>query len=219
MAWSNIGGGGGENVSAEVAVQTPLIQQIREAIVGKATLANATADKIVKGFSAYVGQELVNGTLDPETLKKGNYVWKELTAEGGTFRKYVVSDSESAYPDGGEKDGYWYERVVEGVAGVDFGTVTMASNRPSVTVEHDLGVVPSYVTIILKTPWFVESQDAIIMCGSSGYMTDSQVSAEQNRGSLDGTYYELTENSITFKRYNTYQSYYENFEYIWFAIA
>ena len=67
MAWSNIGGGGGENVTAEVAEQTPLIQQIRETIVGKATLANATPDKIVKGYSAYVGQELVNGTLEPLT--------------------------------------------------------------------------------------------------------------------------------------------------------
>ena len=67
MTWFRAGGGGGEDVSEEVAVQTPLIQQIREAIVGKATLANATADKILKGYSAYVGQELVNGTLEPLT--------------------------------------------------------------------------------------------------------------------------------------------------------
>lgn len=66
MTWFRVhGGGGGEDVSEEVAVQTPLIQQIREMIVGKATDANATEDKIVKGYSAYVGQKLVNGNLEP----------------------------------------------------------------------------------------------------------------------------------------------------------
>ena len=28
------------------------------------------------------------------------------------FLDYIVSDKETAYPDGGEKDGYWYERVL-----------------------------------------------------------------------------------------------------------
>lgn len=68
MTWFRVhGGGSGEDVSEEVAVQTPLIQQIREAIVGKATEANATAEHIEVGYSAYVGQVLIDGTLEPLT--------------------------------------------------------------------------------------------------------------------------------------------------------
>lgn len=51
-----------EDVTPEVTAQTPVITQILEGLVGKAQGANATADKILKGYSAYVGQELVEGT-------------------------------------------------------------------------------------------------------------------------------------------------------------
>ena len=51
-----------EDVTAEVNAQLPIVKNIKEALVGKATGANATADKILEGYSAYVGQELVVGT-------------------------------------------------------------------------------------------------------------------------------------------------------------
>ena len=51
-----------EDVTPEVTAQTPVITQILEGLVGKAQGANATADKILEGYSAYVGQELVEGT-------------------------------------------------------------------------------------------------------------------------------------------------------------
>lgn len=57
---SNIGG---ENLNTQLTAQETLIQTITESLVGKATLANATADKILEGFCAYVGQQLVQGTL------------------------------------------------------------------------------------------------------------------------------------------------------------
>lgn len=54
MAWSNIGGGG-ENVTAEVQVQTPLIDQIMTALIGKVgDDANATAETILEGYKAWV---------------------------------------------------------------------------------------------------------------------------------------------------------------------
>ena len=59
---SNIGG---ENLNAQLTAQETLIQTITESLVGKATLANATADKILEGFCAYVGQQLIQGTLKP----------------------------------------------------------------------------------------------------------------------------------------------------------
>ncbi len=54
---------GGENVTPEVTTQTPIIQNITEALVGKAQGATATADKILEGYSAYVGGVLINGTM------------------------------------------------------------------------------------------------------------------------------------------------------------
>lgn len=60
--------GGGENVKAEVEYQTPVITQILEGLVGKAQGANATADKILEGYSAYVGQKLLEGTAKPLDL-------------------------------------------------------------------------------------------------------------------------------------------------------
>ena len=56
--------GGGENVTPEVTAQTPLVTEILESLVGKVTLANATAETILEGYSAYVGQELIKGTLE-----------------------------------------------------------------------------------------------------------------------------------------------------------
>ena len=41
--------------------------------------------------------------------------------------------------------------MVEGVAGVDFGEVTISSNSvTSITVAHNLGVVPSWVALVPK---------------------------------------------------------------------
>ena len=44
-----------------------------------------------------------------ENRGAGQYVWKKLTAEGGELVNYVINDDETAYPDGAEQDGYWYE--------------------------------------------------------------------------------------------------------------
>lgn len=46
--------------------------------------------------------------------REGQFVWKQLTAEGGDFVNFVVADTEDAYPDGGMQDGYWYEMVKGG---------------------------------------------------------------------------------------------------------
>lgn len=56
---------GGEDVTPEVNEQTVIIQDIMESLVGKVYGANATAETILKGYSAYVHQKLVEGTLEP----------------------------------------------------------------------------------------------------------------------------------------------------------
>ena len=53
---------GGVDMATPVNAQTVTIEQIQESLVGKAQGANATADKILEGYSAYVGQELLHGT-------------------------------------------------------------------------------------------------------------------------------------------------------------
>lgn len=55
---------GGEDVTPEVNEQTVIIQDIMEALVGKVYGANATAETILKGYSAYVHQNLVEGTME-----------------------------------------------------------------------------------------------------------------------------------------------------------
>lgn len=60
---------GGENVTPEVTTQTPIIQNITEALVGKAQGATATAETILKGFSAYVNGKLVDGAYEPISLE------------------------------------------------------------------------------------------------------------------------------------------------------
>ena len=63
------------------------------------------------------------------------------------FFDYVVSDKETAYPDGGEKGGYWYERADGN--NVVFGACTPSSDT-YFRIEHDLGQKPDWF-IIVKT--------------------------------------------------------------------
>ena len=88
---------------------------------------------------------------------EGLYVWKKLSAQGGDFIDYVVSDKETAYPDGGEKGGYWYEKVSEGLdlSALGFtmcetGEITLASSDVKLTINHSLGVKPKAVYIKAK---------------------------------------------------------------------
>lgn len=71
-----------------------------------------------------------------------------------TFLDYIVSDKETAYPDGGEKGGYWYEKVgddlfskLTGASKVAIDEFTSAStmnitptSKPN--ISHSLGVKP-----------------------------------------------------------------------------
>ena len=68
------------------------------------------------------------------------------------FLGYIVSDKETAYPDGGEKGGYWYERVVEGITPEMFGatkkeeqTFTVSSSANEKIITHSLGEIPKLV--------------------------------------------------------------------------
>lgn len=185
MAWSNIGGSG-ENVKPEVDIQTPLIEDIKEILVGKATGANATADTILEGYSAYVGQELVVGKYKPHGL----YVWKKYEYESSTvgdFVDYVVSDTETAYPDGGMQGGYWYEKVVDGIPlsvfesskyAIDTFTLTSDTQAMDYSISHSLGSTPKFVFLkIDNMPTGSGAINVILNFVCTTYLTLSNMSA------------------------------------------
>ena len=74
----------------------------------------------------------------------------ELIYEKSDFIDFVVSDQETAYPDGGTQDGYWYEKVVEGLQG-EYYEVIPTSDTATIMISHTLGVTPSKILVISKT--------------------------------------------------------------------
>lgn len=89
------GGGGGENVTAEVKVQTPLVTEIAEMI----------AASVVR--------------------PAGTNLWAKFTEEGGAFVELVLSSDPDAYPEGVGEDGYFYQKMVGVVGTDDKGTYVM----------------------------------------------------------------------------------------------
>ena len=83
---------------------------------------------------------------------------KVLSEEIKEFLDYVVSDKETAYPDGGEKGGYWYEKVIEGInlksifnlTDIAVDTFTPTSNLDSINIPHSLGKVPKVALIVAR---------------------------------------------------------------------
>lgn len=92
-----------------------------------------------------------------DDVKNGRYVWGKYDAKGGTLLSYTVSDSETAYPDGGEKDGFWYERAREGIPlppgytkfAVD-KVVYPSDKSGTVTMPHSLGVIPRIALLTVE---------------------------------------------------------------------
>lgn len=113
--------------------------------------------------------------------REGQYVWKKLTAEGGEFVGYAVSDDPSAYPDGGEQDGYWYE-MLAGNSDIDCGVFTPSSNIKEIVIEHNLGVIPSEFQI--ATPVTLNANNRIMLVNNTNllYITNASNRTVTNTG-------------------------------------
>ena len=120
-----------------------------------------------------------------------------------TFVNYVVSDKETAYPDGGEKGGYYYEKVGEGfdpsILGCtkfETGTVTLASESTTLSIPHSLGIIPKFV--LLNAPDYSAGYGVYKLAGllKSDGMYYSGVMYNQSTESLTSEYY-LYANSTT----------------------
>ena len=143
-----------EDVTPEVTAQTPVITQIAENLGVTITTPSGTNKQILQGNNA----NLLN--IKNNAKKEGVYVWKKLTAEGGTFVDYVVDNNESKYPDGGTQGGYWYERMKEGITPEMFGCTKMAIDNVTYSsdqsgdrwdglrVNHSLGTVPKFSILL-----------------------------------------------------------------------
>lgn len=92
------------------------------------------------------------------------------------FVGYVVSDNESAYPDDGEKDGYWYERVLGEIGIIEkfFGcteyvedtfTLSQSAGIEDVTVNHSLGKIPKLIFIYTENYSFPSDGNYYLMYG------------------------------------------------------
>lgn len=95
---------------------------------------------------------------------------------------------------------------IGGAKGIDFGEVQVSSGSSSVTVNHKLGVTPSFVALIPKTFNYGSYTDFININGQIGYRT--------SRFYYTTVTNTVTDNSITFA---AFQGYYAN-TYYWIAI-
>ena len=192
----------------------------------------ATLKEIFEGNTADIleATELLKVLGDRE----GQFVWKKLTAQNGTFVDYVTADSADAYPNGGTQDGYWYElfdplilipeniregvdiwgvigAMSEGVSGIDFGMVTPSGDVGSVTVAHNLKSTPAWVALIpvLYATQNGSSKTLVNMDGQTLYYASS------NHKKSTGT---ITKDAskVTFNSTSGYV--FKNTSYYWFAV-
>ena len=101
---------------------------------------------------------------------KGRYAWNKLDAKGGNFIDYVVANDEGKYPDGGEQGGFWYERVVEGVAGIEIIPITLSAETAPITVNHTVKGAKRAVLLPAGTTY---SQYQIVM----GYIANETIAS------------------------------------------
>lgn len=119
----------------------------------------------------------------PKISSSGLYVWKKLSAKGGTFIDYVVSDSTDAYPDGGTQGGYWYEKVKNFMFGLikeAHGSFIPSSNSKSYSITHNLGSKPKFIVIytdasLLGKQYAIRSIQCVNRYSYDGTSTDNSM--------------------------------------------
>ena len=184
-----------EDVTPEVTAQTPMISQILSNLGFTADSASGTNKQKLQTNNA-------NLAKIEDYLPHGVYVWKKLTAQGGDFVNFVVSDSETAYPDGGTQDGYWYEKVVEGIPLSQLGftkfaidTVKYTSRTPckNYPINHSLGEKPKIAILLPDITGYasgVSNYDVRGFAALKGYDGNIEESccyyAYYNSGSISG---------------------------------
>ena len=178
--------------------------------------------------------ELATSLLAELNDREGQYVWKQLTAEGGDLVAYVTADNEASYPDGGMQDGYYYVRfnpatliadniregvdiwgvigaMSEGASGIDFGSVTTTNDTDKVTVSHNLKTTPTWVALIpvLYATQNGSSKTLVNMDGQTLYYASS--SHKKSTGTI-------TQDASTVTFNSTVGYVFKNTSYYWFVV-
>lgn len=120
-----------------------------------------------------------------------------------TFAGYVVDNKESAYPDGGTQDGYWYEKVLEGIPisklgftkfSIDKVKYTSRTNCKDYPIHHSLGEKPKIAILFPDITGYaagVVNNDVRGFAALKGYdgniMEKYCYCAYYNSGSVSGT--------------------------------
>lgn len=143
MSVSVVNRGSGENITTEVTAQIPLIENIMEGLVGKVQGATATADKILEGYSAYVGQTLVNGTYVPG-----------VPIEAFGLTKYAVD--KFTYKTRVRADATWIDHTLGEIPKLAF--IIPDDSISNTKTNNDL-----YFAVIWKMP-FLTPNTTIIKC-------------------------------------------------------
>lgn len=165
------------------------------------------------------GNVKIGYSYNPSTKELG--ISMPIGAETITIKKdavfigYVVSDDPNAYPDGGTKDGYWYEKVKQYPVNMDNGRVYPVSGR--ITIAHSLGEKPTGFCVMDASTINnkLESNTGMIFYPNL-YYGDATL-GRYFYSSSSGTYNYSTsanEKTITFP-----QTFVNGREYVWFAFV
>ena len=177
-----------EDVTPEVTAQTPIITQIAENLGVTITTPSGTNKQILQGNNA----NLLN--IKNNAKKEGSYVWKKLTAQGGDFVDFVVSDSETAYPDGGMQGGYWYEKAD---GGIEIGEITPASNLSSVTIGTKLTSISRFILYNNQTTSLPQADNMWLL----GLYLQSEKMSNYNNSPIYGYYTNINQYAVGFNVY------------------
>lgn len=179
-----------------------------------------------------------------DDVKNGRYVWGKYDAKGGTLLSFTISDSETAYPDGGEKDGFWWEMVKQGLPITKMGFtkftygefVLSTDNELNFTLTHNLGVKPKKVCIYtedslkgnsnairevtLMNRYTSFSGDGREYYFESGVIQSYSYPDQEGFSNFDDVVYpgEVTESIATFKT-ESYRLLARGKKYYWYALA
>ena len=139
-----------------------------------------------------------------------------------SFLNYIVSDKETAYPDGGEKGGYWYEKVGDGLTPEMFGctkyevgSFTLSSDNYTVSFNHTLGEKPKAV-IINENSSITDSNyvNTYLAPSSYGaYVYSNRVSGNSASGNT------LNESTVTVTTGNTSRKFKSGVKYNYVLLA
>ena len=172
---------------------------------------------VLKGKYIIAVDASTGGTYTPKT--SGNELWfipSDATLAGGTgygsadtvtsykvdilksVLDFVVSDDPTTYPDGGTQGGYWYEKVVEGKAGVDIVFFTPTEDVLTATVAHTLGKMPSNVAVCRVKGNSLDYSANHVLCAAdtavSAYNNSKYYGAAYSYSSASG----ITSNELSF---------------------